>query len=68
MKKETIVITKDWVSQQWHKDKKEPLVHLMVGDVVELREDGIYFTRKVSLGNELSPLEPSFNQFKKHTL
>ena len=65
-KNETIVMLKDLTSQQFEKESKEPFVNLKVGDTVELREDGIYFTRKVNLGSEIANLESSFNEIKKH--
>lgn len=67
-KNETIVMLKDLTSQQFEKESKEPFVNLKTGDIVELREDGIYFKRKVNLGSETANLESCFNEIKRKGL
>lgn len=47
MRQEKIIITKSIQSQQSDKTGK-PIVDLIIGDIVEKREDGIFFTRKIN--------------------
>lgn len=63
METKSVVITENFLSQQSHQETNEPIVDLRVGDVVELREDGIYFTRKINL-LETANLESTFSLFK----
>ncbi len=63
METKSVVVTENFLSQQCHEETNEPIVDLRVGDVVELREDGIYFSRKINLW-ETCDLESTFSKFK----
>ena len=56
-------LKKDFISHQ--NINKKPVVELYIGDVVELRNDGIYFTRKIQLFNHDNKRESVFNNIKE---
>jgi len=63
MKTKLVVITENFLSQQSDKETNQRIVDLRVGDLVELKEDGIYFTRKINLSKNVD-LEKTFSDFK----
>lgn len=58
------IMESDWVSQQTDKLNR-PLVELKKGDLVELKDDEIYFTRKINVGNEVFNRQSVFNDLKE---
>lgn len=63
METKSVIVTENFLSQQSNQETNEPIVDLRVGDVVELREDGIYFTRKINMPKTAN-LESTFSLFK----
>lgn len=59
-----IKIKKDIQSQQIEVPNK-PFVDLKAGDIVELKKDGIYFTRKINLPSKKANLKSVFENFIK---
>lgn len=67
MESNVLTIKKEWVSQQTDKNN-QPFVELKQGDVIELKDDGIYFTRKLDVGQETYNYKSVFENFRKNTL
>lgn len=65
MEDSIFVIQKDVVSDQIDKNG-QPLVELKKGDVLQLKDDGIYFTRKVNVGRDIYNYKSVFEDFKRH--
>lgn len=57
-----IDIIHDFKSQQ-HDQNGDSIILLKKGDILQLKEDGIYFTRKINLENPDSAKE-NFNRLK----
>lgn len=67
-KSRVIEMKEEWISQQGSKDER--CVHLKPGDIVELREDGIYFTRKIVINKDNPDInwESVFEAFRYKSL
>jgi len=63
MEREIITLKTDFLSRQSN-SKGEPVVDLKAGDIVELREDGIYFTRKINLEGFDSQRKANFENIR----
>lgn len=58
-----IKIVKNVQSQQTDKNEL-PIVNLISGDEVELRSDGIYYTRKIDLWNDKDKMQRGFKSIQ----
>lgn len=63
--KNNFVMQKDLVSQQSSKDG-ERFVNLKKGDTVSLEDDGVYFTRKITVGVEFPDWNSVFEEIKRN--
>ena len=65
MESKKVRINKTIMSQQLNEDGS-PVVSLIDGDVVELKEDGIYLTRKILFNMDKEVLETIYKSIEEN--
>lgn len=61
---EVVIIVKDSITSQQTNSLDKPIIDLIKGDVVEDREDGIYFTRKLDFSRNSLAYDGAFQSIK----